>query len=84
MERKLTSRFWVEAGLAVSSALLVALTLAWPRWIEGVFGVDPDAGSGAAEAGLVAAALVVTLVALIAARTEWRVAAVRRARAEAP
>lgn len=84
MERKLASRFWVEAGLAVSSGLLVALTLAWPEWLEGVFGVDPDGGSGAAEAGIVAALLVVTLVAVIAARTEWRVAAVGRARADAP
>jgi hypothetical protein len=84
MERKLASRFWVEAGLALSSGLLLALTLAWPQWIEGVFGVDPDRGRGAAEAGTVAALLVVTLVAVIAARADWRIAAARHARADTP
>lgn len=39
----------VNVVLAVACAALVALTIAVPDWIEAVFGVDPDAGSGALE-----------------------------------
>jgi hypothetical protein len=46
-------------GVELIAALLLAavsvLTLVVPDWIEEVFGLDPDAGSGAAEAGIVIA-----------------------------
>lgn len=42
-------RVWTEAGLAAASAFLCVLTLTWPDWIEAVFGVRPDGGSGALE-----------------------------------
>ena len=65
-------RFWVEAVPAGTSALLLLLTLISREWIELIFGVDPDRGSGAAEW------LIVTFVAALAftcsalARIEWR------------
>lgn len=43
-----------DAVLASLSLGLLALTSAWPEWIEGTTGLDPDAGSGAVEWLLVA------------------------------
>jgi hypothetical protein len=48
-ERHLHRRLRIEGGLAVASATLFALTLVFPSWIEALTGLDPDAGSGAAE-----------------------------------
>jgi apolipoprotein N-acyltransferase len=69
---RLRRRFWVEAVLAGTSALLLVLTLISREWIELIFGVDPDSGSGAAEWLIVVlvAALAFTCSAL--ARIEWR------------
>jgi hypothetical protein len=70
--RDLRRRFWVVSSLAVAAVVLAALTLAWRDWIEIVFGVDPDSGSGALEwtvAGTLAAAA--TLLSMVAIR-EWR------------
>ena len=55
--------------LASLSAALLALTLAFPAWLEAATGLEPDAGSGALEL-LVAAALLVgaTVSALLARR----------------
>jgi hypothetical protein len=39
------------AGIALVA--IGVLTIAWPDWIEELFGVDPDAGSGAVEAAIV-------------------------------
>lgn len=38
-----------DTALAAAAALLALLTLVLPDWIEVVFGIDPDAGSGALE-----------------------------------
>ncbi|MFD9127414.1 ABC transporter permease [Kitasatospora sp. NPDC059571] len=65
-------RFWVETALGGLSGLLFLLTLVWPQWIETLFGVDPDAGSGAAEWLVVALAAAVTATCLLGARIEWR------------
>ena len=46
-------RALLELGLAVVSAGLAGLTLLSPEWIEGLFGVEPDRGSGIAEWGIV-------------------------------
>jgi len=43
----------VEAAAAVVLAVVAVLTVVWPDWIEGLFGVDPDGGSGAVEAAIV-------------------------------
>ncbi|MBV9279592.1 MAG: hypothetical protein JOZ41_05885 [Chloroflexi bacterium] len=40
-------------------------------WIETVFGVDPDANSGAAEWIIVGIALAVTIGSVYLARREW-------------
>ena len=44
-----------ELIVALLLAAVTVLTLVVPDWIEAVFGLDPDAGSGAAEAGIVIA-----------------------------
>lgn len=69
---------WVEFALAVISALLTVLTMAWPDWIEGLFEVDPDAGSGSSEWGITLAFFVATVALAafdgthVAARSQYR------------
>jgi hypothetical protein len=69
--RKLRARFWVESGLAVITAALAIVTAVTPDWIELVFNVDPDEGSGLLEWGFVLAGIV-AVVLLLLARLEWR------------
>jgi hypothetical protein len=68
----LRARFWIEAGLAVVSALLFLATLISREWIEVVFGVDPDHGSGSLEWLVAGSVALVTVVFSIIARIEWR------------
>jgi hypothetical protein len=49
---------------------LAVLTLISREWIEVIFGVDPDGGSGALEWGLVLGLLLVGVAGTIAARFE--------------
>jgi ABC-type thiamin/hydroxymethylpyrimidine transport system permease subunit len=75
MER-LRWRLRIEVALAVISAALCVLTLAFPAWIERLTGLEPYAGSGALEwiiAGVFLAAAVVP--ALLARRAYRRLAA---------
>jgi hypothetical protein len=66
------TRLRVEAVLASLSGFLLVLTLVVPDWIEVVFRVDPDAGSGELE-WLIAGALAFGTVGFgLAARREWR------------
>lgn len=69
---RLTRRFWVEAGLAAFSAVLVLLTLANREWIEFLFGVDPDHGNGSLERLVVVAAVLGTVTFSVRARLEWQ------------
>jgi hypothetical protein len=63
-------RFWIEAGLAASSCLLLLLTLVTSDWIEATLRIDPDAGNGSVE-WLVAAGLLATTLAFgLLARAE--------------
>jgi hypothetical protein len=66
------ARVWVKAALAAVTAVSFALTLAWRDWIEIVFRVDPDHGSGWLELLILAVALSLTLALSISARGDWR------------
>jgi hypothetical protein len=39
----------IELGMAAVFAVLTAVTLVWPTWIESLIGLAPDRGSGEAE-----------------------------------
>jgi hypothetical protein len=79
MKEKLGVRFWSESILASVSASLAVLTLVWPDWIEGVFGVDPDHHNGSLEWAVVAGCCIATVVCMALARREWqRIALARR------
>ena len=70
--RPVLRRFWAEIALGTLSGLLFLVTLIWRDWIETLFGVEPDAGSGAVEWLIVAVTALVTVLCAIGARTEWR------------
>jgi len=72
MQRPLSAAFWTELAFSIISALLTALTLAWPDWIEGIFEVAPDAGTGSSEWGIALAFTVVTLMLAALTRRTWR------------
>jgi hypothetical protein len=66
------AKFWIESCVAVASIVLFLATLIESEWIELVFRVDPDGGSGALEWAIAGALLAVALVAGVLARLEWR------------
>ncbi len=70
--RDVRRRFWVEAGAAVVTGVMSVVTVLWPTWIEGLFGVEPDGGDGSLEWMLVATLAVVTATLGLIARSEWR------------
>jgi hypothetical protein len=49
MKRQLRLRLWLETAMAATTSVLFLITLAWKHWIERVFGLDLDRGSGAIE-----------------------------------
>jgi hypothetical protein len=72
MNVRVKARLWWELFAAAITAFLGALTAVFPTWIEAVFGIDPDHGSGALEWMIVGACFVVCAVSLLAARSSWR------------
>lgn len=66
----------IETSFAVVAGVLAAVTLIWPTWIETLFGVEPDAGSGAAEWLIVVVLALVAVTSGLFARRDYR--AVRR------
>ncbi|NTW39191.1 MAG: ABC transporter permease [Cellulomonadaceae bacterium] len=69
---RVRARFWVQAVAAAIATFLLVLTLISREWIEEVFGVEPDGGSGALEWLLVVVFAVVALVLGVGATLEWR------------
>lgn len=67
-----TRLLWIERGLAVGSGLLFVVTLISKEWIEIVFGVDPDKGSGALEWAISFGLLAITIAFAVLARREQR------------
>ena len=72
MLQKARVRFWIEVILAAVTAALLLLTLISREWIEEVFGIEPDAGSGALEWAIVVALAVATVAFSLLARAEWK------------
>jgi hypothetical protein len=76
MKKHLRPIFWLEIVLAAFAAILLAATFIRNDWIEIVFGIDPDSGSGSFEKLIVGVLLVATLALITLAGIE-----VRKARA---
>jgi hypothetical protein len=72
MNEKVRTRYRIWAALAVASAALALITLLWKDWIEIVFGVDPDEGSGALEWGITLAFAALAVGTALLARHDWR------------
>ncbi len=70
--RRLRNAFWIESGMALTSAALLVVTLITRTWIEEIFKVDPDQGSGSLEWIIIGVALVVTVASVTLASGEWR------------
>jgi hypothetical protein len=65
-------RFWFEISCGVIGAVLLVMTLISKEWIEEIFGVDPDGGSGALEWAITLGLLVVAAASFLLARREYR------------
>jgi hypothetical protein len=72
MAHKLRYRFWLESVFGSITGILTVVTLFWHDWIEVIFRVDPDKGSGSAEWLVIVLLLLVTVTLAVAARIEWR------------
>jgi hypothetical protein len=66
------TRAWVKSALAAVTAVLAVVTAVNAEWIEWLFGVDPDAGSGALEWTIVAALAVACVALILNARADRR------------
>ena len=71
----LRTRFWVETAFGSVVGILAVITVFWREWIEMLFGVDPDGGSGALEWTIVAVLAALAVAFGLVARNELRRAA---------
>ena len=65
-------RFWLESASCLLACALFLVTLGSREWIEVVFGVDPDHGSGALEWAVVLGLFAVSVGCWLMAVREWR------------
>ena len=72
MSRRPGRRFRIEAAISALSAVSLVATVIDPEWIEFVFGVDPDGGSGALEWGLSPGLAALALLSAARAGGDWR------------
>ena len=72
MQDRLPLRFWVEMLLGLMSAVLLALTIVVPDWMEALFGSAADAGDGSAERALTVAFAAGSVIMFGLARRTWR------------
>ncbi len=79
MKRGLRVWFYAEALIGTFATALFVYTLFTRAWIEMLFHVDPDQGTGYVEGLIVAGLLVVALSCGYLARREWRRAGVSAA-----
>ena len=73
MRKGSKARAWLATVSAVVGWGLCVLTLVWNEWIELLFGVDPDGGSGAVELLVAGAFLVASVLLAGQARRDWRI-----------
>jgi len=77
MKKQLMPLFWIEALLASGNAVVLVQTILRKEWIEDLFNIQPDAGSGALEWTIVTVTVVLTAVFLALSRREWQRYALR-------
>ncbi len=63
---------WVELVAGLMSALLLALALLFPHWMELFVGLSPDAGDGSAEYGLALLWAALSFLMFVLAGRTWR------------
>jgi len=68
---QLRRRYWLEVVCSAVAGLVGVLTAIVPDWIEEVFHVDPDAGSGALEWGIVVVLIAIAIALGLSARREY-------------
>jgi hypothetical protein len=61
----------IDLVLSAIFAVLALVTAVWPQWIELMFEVDPDAGSGALEWAIVAGFGILAVAAALLARRHY-------------
>jgi hypothetical protein len=69
---RLRRRFWIEVIAFALASFVTVLTVARPDWIEAIFHVEPDAGSGALEVGISVVACTAAITFSLMARAEFR------------
>jgi hypothetical protein len=65
-------RFWLELTTGALGGFLFLLTLITREWIELIFRVDPDQGSGAAEWAIALTLLAIAALSFALAHREWK------------
>jgi hypothetical protein len=70
-------QFWIEVVLGILAAALAVLTLFTREWIEAIFGVDSDHGSGLLEWLIVAVLALAACLFTLRARVTFGARALR-------